>query len=268
MLVSLGGMGRIGGGLGRARGVSLSQLINPTTGFSSTGTGTVTPTATDVSVTYGTSTTAARFSHPVTIGQRYRLTWAQSGATSGQTAFGTSSGGIQYRPLLAAVQGPVFEFTATAANLWIIAQRSASGTTVFSNFTITPIPEVTWVDITPSLINKAGWTISAGVTVDTNTGAITIAATGTTISARQEITGLTQGVNYRLRWINNSNSTMALLGTSNGGGQMKSAVSSDAVGSRTYEFVAQGATFTYVQFQRSTNGTAVVSDIEFQQVAT
>lgn len=268
MLVSLGGMGRIGGGLSRANGASLSVVINPTTGFTSTGGGTVTPSATDVSVTYATTTTAARFSHPVTIGQRYRLTWTQTGSASAQTAFGTSSGGIQYRPALTPVQGTTFDFTATATTLWITAQRTTAGTTVFSNFTIAPIAEVAWVDITPSKINKAGWSVSAGITVDANTGAITIPATGTSLSARQEITGLTQGVNYRLRWVNNSNSTMALLGTSNGGGQMKSAVSSDAVGSRTYEFVAQGATFTYVQFQRSTSGTAVVSDIEFQQVAT
>ena len=265
MLVSLGRMGMIGGGGGLAPVVGLIQLINPTTGFVTSGDGAIVPSATDVSVTYGTTTTSARFSHPVTIGQRYRVAWTQTGSTGGQTAFGTSAGGGQYRPTLAPVQGTVFDFTATTATLWVNAQRASAGTTVFSNFTITPIAEVVWADITPSVINKAGWTPStAAVTIDTNTGAITIAATGSTINARQSIT-LTQGVNYRMRWVNGSNSTMALLGTSTGGGQMKAASSSDPVGSRTYEFVAQSATVS-VQFQRSATGTAVVSDIEIQQV--
>lgn len=256
--------------LGRMAGpaltiADLSEAVSPLSGAATSGDGTITPTATDVSVTYGTTTTSARFSHPVVVSQRYRVTWTQSGDTNAQSGFGTSAGGGQYRTTMAPIQGPTFDFTATTSTLWINFQRVGAGTTVFSNIRITPIAEVTWTDITPTVVNKAGWTVQTGVTVDTDTGAITIAATGSTIFARQAITGLTQGTNYRLRWINGSNTTMALLGTSTGGGQMKSASSSDAVGSRTFEFVAQGTT-THLQFQRSTTGTAIVSAIEFQQV--
>ena len=127
MLVTLGRMGRIGGGVGGVVSAALSQVINPTTGFVSTGDGTVTPSATEVSVTYGTTTTGARFSHPVTIGQRYRVTWTQTGSASAQTGFGNSVGGVQYRPSLAPAQGSVFEFTATAATFWINAQRVGAG---------------------------------------------------------------------------------------------------------------------------------------------
>lgn len=288
MLIRLGRMGRIGGAtrtqsviipaFGAAGAATIpmqtlsgestspAQLMNPTTGAATSGDGAIVTSSTDVSVTYGTTTTSARFSHTVVNGQRYRVTWTQTGSSNAQTAFGTSAGGGQYRPTLAPVQGTTFDFTSVGTMLWVNAQRVGAGTTVFSNFVIQPIAEVTWTDITPSLINKAGWSLSATVTVDGTTGAITIPATGSVISARQEITGLTQGVNYRLRWVNGSNSTQALLGISNGNGLMKSASSSDAVGSRTYEFVAQSATTNWVQFQRSTSGTAVVSDIEFQQV--
>lgn len=266
MLTAPGRLGRMG--LGRLAPVGidadLSVAVSPAAATLNGG-GSIEATATAVTVTYASTSTSARFSHDVVIGQRYRLTWEQSGTTAGQSGFGTTSGGSQYRPPMAPVQGFIFDFTATATTLWISFQRAAAGTTTFSNIRITPIAEVAWADITPSLISKAGWTLTAGVTVDQTTGAITIPATGTSLSARQGIlSGLTQGTLYRLRWVNNSNTTMALLGISNGNQTMKTSGSSDPVGSRTYEFTPQG-TQTWVQFQRTTNGTAVVSDIEFQQ---
>lgn len=215
-----------------------------------------------VSVAYGTTTTRLSGTVPVTVGKRYRITWAFSGDSGMQTYFGSTAGGVQYR---AAIAGDVFwDVTAPATPIHMSFQRIAVGTTVASNLKVQEIPEVSWVDTAE--ITPANWVnLSAGVTVDGTTGAITIPAAGSSLSARQELTTVA-GTLYRIRWVNNSNTTMCLIGTSQGGGQFKTSSSSDAVGSRTFEFRASSTT-SWLQYQRTAAGTAVVSDIFMQVLA-
>lgn len=238
------------------------EFPNPTTGAAVGGDGSVTPTSTTAAVTFGTVATSARFSHPVTVSQRYRISWTKSGTSGGQAGFGTSAGGTQYRSTIDSVQGDYFDFTATTTTLWVSFQRASAGTTTWSNITIIPIAEPTWTNTSAIVI--ANWTaLSAGVTVDGTTGDITIPAAGSTLLARQNVTaGVTQGSLYRLSWTNVSNTTQCLIGTSTGGSQIKTATSSDAVGARTFEFVAQAT--TWIQFQRATAGTATVTNIVIQ----
>lgn len=238
-----------------------SPLSNAAVG----GAGTVNVTATSAEVIYATNATSARFSHPVVVGQRYRVSWSESGTSGGQAGFGTSAGGTQYRSTFASGQGTFFDFTATTATLWISFQRASAGTTTFSNIRIEPISEPTWADMSPNPISDltADWVLSAGVTVNESTGDLTIAATGSTISGRQEIDVVANKL-YRLAWTNTSNTTMCLIGTTNGGSQIKTASSSDAVGARTFEFVGQGTTM-WVQWQRATTGTAVVTNPRVQE---
>lgn len=239
------------------------EFPNPTTGAAVGGDGTVNTTSTSAAVTFGTVATSARFSHTVVSGQRYRISWTESGTSGGQAGFGTSAGGTQYRSTIDSVQGDYFDFTATTTTVWISFQRASAGTTTFQNITIIPIAEPTWTT-NAALVVIANWTqLSSGVTVDGTTGAITIPATGSNLSARQQITGVTQGNLYRLSWTNGSNTTQCLIGTANGGSQIKTASSSDPVGARTFEFVAQSQ--TWIQFQRATTGTAVVSNIVIQE---
>lgn len=215
--------------------------------------------ANTISVTYGTVVTARRGSYAVTVGRRYRLTWNYSGSTGMSLYAGTSAGGLQYRA--GVPDDTLFDFTATATALHMTFQRTAAGTTTVSSLKIQEIPEVIWTDT--SLISPASWVqLSAGVTVDQETGAITIPATGTLLSARQSITTV-PGKLYRLRWIN-SLATQCLIGTVNGGQQMKTASSSDPAASLTYEFRATTAA-TWIQFQRSASGTAVVSSVQVQE---
>ena len=220
-----------------------------------------------LTITFGTTATSLRGSAPVTVGKRYRVTWGQANDNSnqGQAGFGTSLGGPQYRPTMSGVTGlNTFDFTAVTSTLYLTFQKASTGTTVFSNITLLEIPEVTWVDT--NLVSPANWTaLSTGVTVNGTTGEITIPATGTTLLARQNLV-TEAGKLYRLRWVNNGNTSMALLGNTQGGGQFKSASSSDPVGSRTYEFTAS-STSTWVQFQRSASGTVVISNIQVQEVA-
>ena len=215
-----------------------------------------------LSVAYGTTTTNIRGSHPTTIGARYRITWTTSGTSGWQTYFGTAAGGIQYRH--ATANDNLYDFTATTTTVYITFARPTAGTTVFSNIKIQQIPAVSWTDT--ALITPAGWTnLGTGVTVDGTTGAITIAATGTNTSARQQITTVASTL-YRLRWVNSGNSTQCLIGNVSGGNQMKTSTFSDAVSSLTYEFRATG-TSTWIQFQRAASGTATVSSIFVQVVA-
>ena len=219
-----------------------------------------------ISISYGTTSTSRRSSAiTVEVGKRYRVFWTLSGTSGGQAGFGTSVGGPQYRPTMGGTAGVnTFDFTATSVNFHITFQRASAGTTVFSDIYLQEIPQVSWVDIAPTPFDPEAWILTSGVTVDAETGAITIPATGTTISARQGV-ATEIGKLYRLRWVNNDNTTMCLIGTSNGGAQFKSAASSDPVGSRTHEFLASTTT-TWVQFQRSANGTVVVADIHLQEV--
>lgn len=222
--------------------------------------------AQSISISYGTTATSRRSSAiTVEVGKRYRVFWTLGGTSGGQAGFGTSVGGPQYRPTFGGTTGEqTFDFTATSTSFHITFQRASSGTTTFSNVYLQEIPEVTWADIEPNLFDPGAWILSSGVTVDAETGAITIPATGTVISARQGV-ATEIGKLYRLRWVNNNNSTMCLIGTANGGSQFKSAASSDPVGARTHEFLATTTT-SWVQFQRSANGTAIVSDIYLQEV--
>jgi hypothetical protein len=211
-----------------------------------------------MSIAFGTTTTGRRALVPVVVGKRYRVSWVYSGTTGMQLYAGTTAGGLQYRPNIAS--DLFFDFTATSTDLHLGFQRIAAGTTVVSSLTIQEIPIVTWADT--SLINPASWAVTGAVTVDQTTGAITIPSTGTTISARQGFP-TTMGKLYRVRW-NNSLSTFCLIGTANGGAQMKSAAASDAAGDRTYEF-RPTTTTTWLQYQRSASGTAVVSNIFVQE---
>jgi hypothetical protein len=220
------------------------------------------PDARTISVAYGTTATNIRGSHPTIIGNRYRISWTYSGATGTQAYFGTSVGNIQYRHAVAG--DSFFDVTATAPVLYITFSRPSAGTTVVSNIVAQTIQGVTWVDT--AAVTPAGWTnISAGVTVDGTTGAITIAATGTNISARQQLTTVA-GTLYRVRWVNTGNSTQCVIGSTSGGNQMKTATFSDAIGSLTYEFRATNTT-PWLQYQRSAAGTAVVSNIFLQVTA-
>ncbi len=222
-------------------------------------------TAQTLSITYGTTATSLRGSFPVTIGTRYRVSWEMSGTTGGQAGFGTSLGGPQYRPTLGGTNGTnTFELVAETATLYLTFQRASAGTTVFGPITIEEIPARTFTDLSPQPVSAATWTtLSAGVTVDNTTGIITIPAAGTMLSARGSVT-TTIGKLYRLRWTLNSNSAQILIGTSNGGSQLKSGSSSQNAGTYAFEFTATTTT-TWLQFQRQTAGTVTVSDIALQE---
>jgi hypothetical protein len=224
------------------------------------GTTSIDTTAQTISIAYGTTSTGRRALVPVVVGKRYRVSWTYTGTTGMQLYAGTAAGGLQYRPNIA--NDLFFDFTATTTDLHLGFQRIATGTTTVSNLTIQEIPAVTWADT--SLITPAGWvSISPGVTIDQTTGAMTIASTGSLLSARQGFT-TTVGKLYRARWNNSIAGVFCLIGSSNGGSQMKSAASSDSSGDKTYEFRAT-TTQSWLQYQRSTTGTAVVSNIFVQE---
>lgn len=218
-----------------------------------------------VSVAFGTTSTSRRSSGlAVTIGKRYRLTWTQAGTSGGQLGIGTSLGGSQYRPTIGGSLGSnTVYFTATTATVFVTVQRASAGTTTFSGFTLNTELEPTWADT--ALISAAGWTLDASATVNTTTGVITLAASGTLITARQSIT-TTAGTLCRLKWTVGGNTTQTPIGSSSGGAQYRSAALNDAVGSRTYEF-RPTTTTTWIQFQRTTAGTATVSNIAVQTMA-
>ena len=150
-------------------------------------------TAQTMSIAFGTTTTGRRALVPVVVGKRYRVSWVYSGTTGMQLYAGTTAGGLQYRPNIAG--DLFFDFTATSTDLHLGFQRIAAGTVV-SSLTIQEIPIVTWADT--SLINPASWAVTGAVTVDQTTGAVTIPATGTTISARQGFP-TTMGKLYRVQ---------------------------------------------------------------------
>lgn len=237
------------------------ERLNPTTGAATSGDGTITPSSTDVSVTFGTVTTSARFSHTVVSGQRYRVIWTQTGSSNAQAGFGTSAGGSQYRPTLVGSQGTTFDFTATSTTLWVNFQRVNAGTTVFSDILITPIAEPTWSAVSPAIPDPATWTLAAGATI--NSGTITIVASGSAVTARNSFTTVA-GKLYRLSHTVGTTTVFSVLGTSAGASTFKSSGTADAVGAVTFEFVPTGTT-THLQYSRTVAGTTVISNIVIQE---
>ena len=246
----------------------------PVSGFTTTtgdGGTTIDAGAGSLTISYGTTATSMRGSFAgLTVGTRYRVSWSvsNSNATQGQAGFGTSLGGPQYRPTMGGVTGTnTFDFDAVQDTIYLTFQRASTGSSTFSNLTITAIPAVTWTALSPQPITPAFWTaLSSGVTVNGTTGDITIPATGSVISAAGSLT-TTTGKLYRLVWTVATNTVQCAIGTSQGSAALKSAGVNHAVGANTYEFTASGTT-TWIQFQRSTTGTTTVSGIALQEVTT
>lgn len=250
-----------------------APIAVPVSGFTTTtgdGTAVADSGAGTLTITYGTTATSMRGSVTgLTVGSRYRFYWtvSNSNATQGQAGFGTSLGGPQYRPTMGGVTGAnTFDFTATTDTLYPTFQRASTGTSTFSALSISEIPQVTWSAISPQPITPASWTaLSSGVTVNGTTGDITIAATGTLISAAGAFP-TTIGKLYRLVWTVAGNIVAAPIGTAQGGSTIKSANVTHAIGSHSYEFTATSTT-TWIQFQRQTAGTATVSGAALQEIA-
>lgn len=221
-----------------------------------------------LTIAFGTTATSLRGQTFVTPGQRYRVAWtmASTNATQGQAGFGTSLGGPQYRPTLSGVAGVnTFDFTATFDTLYPTFQRASTGETTFSAFSLTKIPEVTWSNLSPQPITPGSWSaLSVGVTVDSGTGAISIPATGTLLSAAGPFTTVA-GKPYRLVWTVAGNAVAVPIGTTQAGTTFKSNSVTHAPGNHSYEFTPTGTT-TWIQFQRQTAGTAVISNIALQEV--
>lgn len=226
-------------------------------------------TAKTLTIAYGTGATSLRGQHPVASGTRYRISWtmASTNATQGQAGFGTSLGGPQYRPTLGGVAGEnAFEFTSVSTVFYPTFQRASTGETTFSNIVISEIPQVAWANLSPQPIVPTTWTaLSSGVTVNGSTGAITIAATGTNLSAAGSVTTVV-GKLYRLAFTVATNTVQCAIGTSQGSAVLKSAGVNHSIGFNTYEFSATSTT-TWIQFQRSISGTTVVSEVALQEVA-
>lgn len=271
----------------------------PAGGGSVQGTGTVTidPELNGMIITpVAGATTSIRRVHAIMAGVRYRLTWT----LSENTAFcllGTSNGGQQYKTATASDQVGVrtFEFDATSDTLWMQFQRSAAGATVVSNIileqitlpaldqtisvpTRTVVGNVAIPMITtggaatfPNLfLDPATWLANGGLVSDPaaitlETNRITINANGTTAASTRKKHDVVIGKTYRLTWTVFGGNVFTLLGTANGGGQYKSASSSDAIGPRSFEFTATSVAL-WIQFQRTLTGAAGVTDITLQEV--
>lgn len=222
-----------------------------------------------MTIAFGTTATSLRGSASgLTVGRRYRVSWTMSStnATQGQAGFGTSLGGPQYRPTMGGVSGVnTYDFDAVQSILYATFQRASAGSSTFSQLSLVQIPQVAWTALAPQPITPSFWTaLSAGVTVNSTSGDITIPATGTLLSAAGSF-ATTVGKTYRLAWTTGGNTVQALVGTAQGGTSLKSSGVNHAVGSATYEFVATGTT-TWVQFQRTTTGTATVSGVVMQEI--
>lgn len=231
------------------------------------GTVNVDSTAQTVSVTYGTTTTAAR-SSAITVDptKRYRLHWTQGGDSSGQLGLGSLVGGVHYRPYTGNSLGAnSFDFAPNDPNLFITVARSAAGTTTFSGFQLEVIPNVAFVDSSPALMTISNWAATdANTTINTGNSTISIASTGTQVRARATA-ALVPGTLYRFRYnITGANAFLG-IGTAAGGQQYKAFYLSET-GQRTFEFTATQET-VHFQFHRTASGTAVISDFAIQVVA-
>lgn len=253
--------------------MSAAPVAVPVSGFTTTtgdGAAVADSGAGTLTITYGTTATSMRGSASgLTVGNRYRVFWtvSNSNATQGQAGFGTSLGGPQYRPTMGGVTGAnSFDFTAETSTLYLTFQRASAGTSTFSGLSISAIPQVTWTALSPQLVTPASWTaLSSGVTVNGTSGAITIAATGTLISAAGSFQ-TAAGKLYRLVWTAAGNTVQVAIGGTQGSATLKSAGVNHAIGADAYEFTASSTT-TWIQFQRQTSGTATVSGIALQEVA-
>ena len=237
----------------------------PVSGFTATagdGVSSLDTGAGSITIAYGTAATSRRGSiGGLTPGLRYRVSWtvSNSNATQGQAGFGTSLGGPQYRPTMGGVTGVnTFEFTAEIDTLYLTFQRASTGSSTFSALSIVNIPQAPWNPIVPTVITPAFWTaLSSAVNVNGTTGDITIPAAGTQLSAAGSFASVI-GKTYRLSFTVATNSVQCAIGTSQGGVTLKSAGVNHATGVNRYEFTATSAT-TWIQFQRTTTGTTVVS---------
>ena len=252
--------------------VVVSPTVVDVTTFSTKagdGTTSVDSGAKTLTVAFGTASTSLRGQHPVNTGARYRVSWSMSStnATQGQMGAGTSIGGPQYRPTLSGVAGTnFFDFTAVSTPVYLTAQRASTGETTFSDITVTEIPEVAWTDLSPQPIKASFWTaVTTGVSVNGTTGDLTIAATGTLLSAAGALP-TTVGKLYRLVWTVGTNTVQCAIGSAQGSSVLKSTGVNHAIGVNSYEFTA-AATTTWIQFQRQTTGTATVSSIALQEIA-
>lgn len=122
------------------RTIVLVNMIGSTTAWTDTfGGGTVdVSSGTSIAITGNGTATGVRKSFTVVAGQHYRIKWTTSGNTCA-SAFGTTSGGEQYKGLGSA-HDPLgdnsFIFLATGTTLFIQFQRTPAGTCTVSGLAL------------------------------------------------------------------------------------------------------------------------------------
>lgn len=114
-------------------------------------------------------------------------------------------------------------------------------------------------------------TAGAGASFNTSDGpprSISVTAAGATSSIRIQASAsftVVSGAWYRATWSVLQNNMFYLIGNSNGGSQYKSAVSSQPVGSYTFDFYTT-STSLWLQFQRTGTGTSEVQNMTLYRI--
>lgn len=197
----------------------------------------------------------------------YRTTSSGTGMSVGETnliAIGTIDDQVASAPHNASVASIAPKPTTTAT-----AVQPPSGQTITAAVT-SPKPvssiQVQNLSSPPNRLSPGSWSLIGTVTVDQSTGDISLAATGTTVSARQGVTTV-PGRKYRLSWSINGFCAFNLIGTTSGGSEIRPIGTCDGAGDYAYEFVAP-TTSAWIRFQRSTSGTANVTNLLLHEMGT
>lgn len=123
-----------------------------------------------------------------------------------------------------------------------------------------PLPPTTNVINLPNLFAPTGWTLSAGATIDSGTGAITLVSTGTKVFARY-VAETFVGKKYVLTYnVPTSQPVFRAIGTAAGAANILASAQSPTSGDERIEFTATG-TQTHIEFSRTTTGTALAGSI-------
>ena len=201
------------------------------------------------------------------------ISWPNKPYTGGITV-GTpnfvnpSSIGLGYTPGSVMIKNPdtsfvnganTYEFNATTNEVIIEFQRTSSGTVNITSVGLTDIGAVEG----PNLLLNNGWG-TVGTATASSDGVLTLAATGTTVQARQGVNTVA-GQTYRLTWTVAGQCAYCLIGTTASDSSIKGLTTCDGAGNYTHDFTATSAV-TWVRYQRSTSGTSTVSNVKLVEV--
>ena len=201
------------------------------------------------------------------------ISWPNKPYTGGITV-GTpnfvspSSIGLGYTPGSVMIKNPdtsfvnganTYEFNATTNEVIIEFQRTSSGTVNISSVALTDIGAVE----APNMLLNNGWG-TVGTATASSDGVLTLAATGTTVQARQGVNTVA-GQTYRLTWTVTGQCAYCLIGTTASDSSIKGLTTCDGAGNYTHNFTATSGV-TWVRYQRSTSGTSTVSNVKLVEV--